>query len=91
MHFYINTLSFLYSLRLPGGGYSPPSPPKSATAMIVKSVSYSEKCVLVAVCVEAQIHFHMCLQMCSICVSLLKGKLSSYLIVRVSKGEGSHG
>ena len=30
--FCTNTLSFLYSLRLPEGGLQPPSPPKSATA-----------------------------------------------------------
>ena len=31
VHFYITTLTLLYSLRLQGGSYSPPSPPKSAT------------------------------------------------------------
>ena len=35
VNFYINTLSFLYSLRLPGGGaIAPLAPPKSATEWI---------------------------------------------------------
>ena len=46
LHFYINALSFLYSLRLPGGGaiapLTPPLNPPLAIAIAISMHFYAE-------------------------------------------------
>ena len=45
VHFYINTLSFLYSLRLPGGPLAPPLNPP----VVSKVISFTDKSDMIGI------------------------------------------